>query len=541
MSFAPGPQDPSPDDPGPGVAGLERRQLLLLSGATALGLGVRIWAAAGAEIWLDESYSVLLAIAPLREMAADLAVDSSPPLYYLVLKAWTILAPFHAFWLRVPSLLLGTATIPAIWFVGKRVDTPRAGLAAAWLLAVHPLHVHYSEEIRMYALLALLGLAFYFALFHVLPRSGRVLPAALAGLGLAYTHYYVLVMAGAGLLLALALLPGFRRKVLGCGGIVAAGFLPWLPVFWRQLGNPNLVGWMASFWEAYPRGAAVFRSLQAFLPGGAKYAFVPLDGLSLPGLGEVAGASVFQVLLLAFALAPFAVLALKPERRRLLAPSALPLAVAVATLLVIVARSYLASPVYLAGRSDVVVLPLFLLGLALALARLGPRARLLFLSVWVALSGLELGASAESLRRPGNEEIAAAVDGAGCTRVVATGLAYVPTLIYQMLADDGAQVLPFPIDMGTHPGNIDPARYTPASLARDARILAETYPPGPGLCVLGATAHFQGPLAEAYRSAGGEIRQVGVFHASLTAGTPFVLVEVGVPGGAAPGGSEPVR
>lgn len=534
------PPDPPPDEGRSGRPGLGPEHLLVL-GATALGLVVRIWAAARAEIWLDESYAVLLAVAPLREMAADLAVDSSPPLFYLVLKAWTLLAPFHPFWLRVPSLLLGAATIPAIWLVGKKMDSPRAGLAAAWLLAVHPLHVHYSEEIRMYALLALLGLAFFFALFHGLPRSGRFLPAALAGIGLAYTHYYGLVMVGVGFLAALAVLPGFRRKVLACGGIVTAGFLPWLPVFWRQLSNPNLVVWMAPYWEDYPRGAAIFRSVQAFLPGGTKYPFVPLDGLSLPGLPGPAGASAFQVLLLAFALAPFAVLALKRERVRLLAPSGLPLAVALATLLVIVLRSYLSSPVYLAGRSDGVVLPLFLLGLALALARLGSRARVLFLGVWVALSGLELRASAESLRRPGNEEIAAAVAGAGCTTVVATGLAYVPTLVYQMMADDGAQVLPFPIDMGTHPGNIDPARYTPASLARDARILAETYQPGPGLCVLGATERFRGPLADAYRSAGAEIRELGVLRASLTGGTPYVLVRVEAPTGSAPGGSEPGR
>ena len=211
---------------------------------------------------------MLIALAPLRDLAATLGPDSSPPLYYLVLKVWAYLVPFDPFWLRVPSLVFGCATIPLIWMVGRTMDRGRTGVIAAWLLALSPLHAYYSEEIRMYAMLALLGLAFYFALFHLLKTTGRILPALLLGAALAYTHYYGLVFAGAGTLVALAVLREQRPRVLLCGLGIGAAFLPWLPVFLTQLDNPHHVNWIVDFWASYPRGFGVIRTVQAFMPGG---------------------------------------------------------------------------------------------------------------------------------------------------------------------------------------------------------------------------------------------------------------------------------
>jgi hypothetical protein len=392
------------------------------------------------------------------------------------------------------------------------MDRPAAGVAGAWLLAVHPLHTLYSGEIRMYALLAFLSLFFYYALFEVVRRDGSAVPAWLAATGLAYTHYYGLIFAGAGLLTALVVLPDRRRKVFLCGLAVGVAYLPWLPLFFAQLRMSGTVGWMAVFWDRYPGAVGILRSFQAFLPGGFKYEFVPLAGLpAQPGI----------VLL---GLAPFLALVLKPNRLELLKPLGLPLGVALFTLLVVVVRSYLSEPVYLVGRSDIVVLPLFLLALAMALARSKARARTLFLLAWVALSGAELLQSAERLKKPGNEALAAALDTAGCTTVVASGLSFAPVAFYEMTEEEGAVVVPFPIDMASHPGNMDPSRYSLEMLAADAGILVREYPPGPGVCVLGEGRSFAGPLADAYMAYGVEARQVGVFQTSLLAGLTFVLV-----------------
>lgn len=481
--------------------------------ATLVGAVVRFRVAVGSQVWLDEANSVLLALTPLGELGAALRPDSSPPLYYLVLKAWTFVAPLDPLSLRVPSLIMGIAAIPALAWIAWRMDRPLAGVVAAWLLALSPLHVLYSEEIRMYSMLILLALGFHFAVFRAL-RAGSAVPALVAGAALAYTHYYGLVYVGASLATALVVLSGCRRRVLGVGVGVGLAFLPWMPVLLAQLDNPHHVAWIQPFWASYPEGAAVLRSFQSFLPGGTKYLFVPLRGVD----------AQLPVVLLGGL--PFVVVALRRGWRAGLGPMATALGVTVVCLGVLAVRSYVADPVYLAGRSDVVVLPLFILALAMAVSRLGAVPSALFVAAWAGLAGAELRGSRDLLRKAGNAEIAEAVAGAGCRTVVATGLTYAPVLYYQMIREDGARVVPFPIDMSEHPGNLDPARYTAGDLARDAAILAGRFPPGDGLCALGATSTFSGPLADAFVGRGARVEVVGTFQPSLAAGVPYVLVKL---------------
>lgn len=483
-----------------------------MAGATVLALILRLWVASRSEVWLDEANSALIAFSHFSEWPALLRLDSSPPLYYLVLKSWTLFAPLSPLSLRIPSLIFGCATIPAIWWVGRQMDRPTTGIVGAWLLAFHPLHTLYSEEIRMYSMLVFLGLAFYFAVFHLLREKGRVLPAALAGTALAYTHYYGLVLAGVGLLVAVAVFQNRRRQALYAGVGVGLAFIPWLPIFLAQLGNSQHIAWIAFFWDQYPGGVAFLRTFQAFLPGGMKYDFVPLNGLPL------------QPVLIALGLFPFLLLAVKKERKSLLRPLALPLGVMALTLLVLVIRSYLSLPIYLAGRSDIVVLPLFLLALAMAVGRMDGRLRVLFVVVWVSLSALELQGSAERLRKTGNAELAAALDFAECSTIIATGLSYAAVNFYETLEEPGAEVVSFPIDVSSHPGNMDPGQYTIQGLTQDAELLLRGHPPEEGLCVLAGGSTFEGPLADAFLSTGALARHIGVFNTSLTSANPYTLV-----------------
>ncbi|MFT5434530.1 MAG: hypothetical protein ACI9OJ_005243, partial [Myxococcota bacterium] len=91
------------------------------------------------------------------------------------------------------------------------------------------------------------------------------------------------------------------------------------------------------------------------------------------------------------------------------------------------------------------------------------------------------------------------------------------------------RVVPFPIDMGEHPGNLNPANYTAEQLVAEAHILAREFPPGEGLCVIAATSTFSGPLADAYLEAGAIPEEVGVFRPSLMPGSPYVLVTLSRP------------
>lgn len=355
----------------------------------------------------------------------------------------------------------------------------------------------------MYAMLVLLGLAFHYAVFHRIREGRGIMPAILAGTALAYTHYYGLVYAGAALLVALVGMPERRRRTVLCGSAIALAFLPWLPVFLTQLENPHHVSWIAYYWDQYPKGLGVLRTLQAFMPGGLKYTLVPMQGIG------------FQPLVAVVAILPFLALGVQPNQRRIFTSMKVPAATIAVTLLLLVIRSYTGDPIYLAGRSDIVLLPLFILIIATAVSRLGRWPQTLFLVAWTALAGAELALSSEILRKPGNVRMTEAVTASGCRTVVATGLSYAPVLFYQMLEDDGARVLPYPIDVGEHPGNFDLSSYSAAELERDARVLVEQILPTEGTCILAWASDFPGPLAEAYLAVSGSARSVGVFRSSL--------------------------
>ncbi|MFO8173170.1 MAG: hypothetical protein R6T96_02735 [Longimicrobiales bacterium] len=204
----------------------------------------------------------------------------------------------------------------------------------------------------------------------------------------------------------------------------------------------------------------------------------------------------------------------------------LPLLVAVLPLLVLVIRSYLSEPVYLVGRSELLSLPILVVALAWAVARMPKWPGLVFLGIWLVLSTTELWISADRLQKPGNARLAAALDALESTEVVAEGYSFAPMMYYEMLEapETRALVVPFPQDVAEHPGYYAPGQYSPEELAAGAAAVVREHPPGPGLCVLAAGRSFSGPLAQAYRSMGANPLQRRVFHTSLLEGIPFVLV-----------------
>ncbi|HXF60529.1 MAG TPA: hypothetical protein VNK95_02860 [Caldilineaceae bacterium] len=174
--------------------------LLALSAAALLLRSFRLgWQ----PLWWDEGYSIYFATEPLPRMVWLTARDIHPPLYYALLHVWLALvdsaAPEPA---RGFSILCGALAIPALaWFAHSLLPArPRVALLAAFLLAINPLHLYYSQEIRMYGLALLLALLATLAFWRLVVKlrsdtaaSAMALPwlAYVIGSTLAlYTVYY---------------------------------------------------------------------------------------------------------------------------------------------------------------------------------------------------------------------------------------------------------------------------------------------------------------------------------------------------------------
>jgi mannosyltransferase len=159
---------------------------------TAVGGALRFVGLLHQGFWYDEAHTVLLVELTPGRMLSQLPVhESTPPLYYLCAWVWARAFGFGEAGLRSLSALLGTATVPVGYLIGRRLASRRGGLVAAGLLACNPLLVWYSQEARAYGQLVLLSAVGF--LFFLIARE-RPAAAPLAGWAVASalalaTHY----------------------------------------------------------------------------------------------------------------------------------------------------------------------------------------------------------------------------------------------------------------------------------------------------------------------------------------------------------------
>jgi mannosyltransferase len=207
-----------------------------------LALGLRCYGLDAQSLWNDEGTSVALAQRDLVTIARDAARDIHPPLYYWLLGGWVRLAGTSEAAVRSLSVLLGVSLVALTYVLGRLLVGRWIGLAAALLAAINPFQVYYSQEARMYMLVAVVAAGAMLALIcFVKGGSWLALPTLvlLEAVGL-YTHYsFVFVILILNLAYALQL-----RSNAGAGRVwlwmisqaaVVVIYLPWLPTAVRQV------------------------------------------------------------------------------------------------------------------------------------------------------------------------------------------------------------------------------------------------------------------------------------------------------------------
>ncbi len=144
---------------------------------TLIGGGLRILLLNKNGMWLDETFSVWLASHRVVDMLQWIVkIDQHPPLYYFLLHYWIAHYGDTPYYARLLSVLFGTATIPIIYLIGKRMSDVMMGLAAAMILAFSPFNIYYAQETRMYTLLTFNAAVAIYALVRLLSDSRSVSP-----------------------------------------------------------------------------------------------------------------------------------------------------------------------------------------------------------------------------------------------------------------------------------------------------------------------------------------------------------------------------
>jgi mannosyltransferase len=144
---------------------------------TLIGGALRVFLLANKGLELEEIFSMWLANHNVADMLQWIArIDYHPPLYYLLLHYWIKFNGVNPSDLRMLSALFGTATIPIIYLIGKRISGVLVGLTAAVILALSPFNIRFAQEARMYTLLMFNAALAIYALVRLLTDSRSTRP-----------------------------------------------------------------------------------------------------------------------------------------------------------------------------------------------------------------------------------------------------------------------------------------------------------------------------------------------------------------------------
>ena len=218
-----------------------------LPAAIVVGAALRFYGLGHQSFWYDEWDTAFMTQQSFGDMLGRLGpVELTPPVYFVLTWLWA--APFgdSELALRSVSALAGVALIPVLYLAARDLVSRRAGLIAAWLAAVNPLLVWYSQEARSYSLMLLFSAAAFLFFVRALKDKDRgarqlYLWGAASALAIA-THYLsvVLIVPEAVLLWIYSGIP--RRPLLGAFAIPVVTGLALLPLLADQAGHG---GWIS--------------------------------------------------------------------------------------------------------------------------------------------------------------------------------------------------------------------------------------------------------------------------------------------------------
>jgi len=227
---------------------------------TLLGFLARLWAASGTFLNPDEALHFRLANQPSLDLAYKAALTAAhPPLYIFLLHFWRVLGTSEL-WLRLPSVLAGTAFCWMFYKWLTKAAGRLAGLIGLLFVTLLPPIVALSAEVRQYTLLlAFLASALYFLDEAFAQNSPSRMAAFSLCLYLAMlTHYSAFLFAAAlGIYALLRIVlerPPARLAaawaISQLGGLALAAFLYKTHLSKLGAGDSRtaMQGWMSEFY-----------------------------------------------------------------------------------------------------------------------------------------------------------------------------------------------------------------------------------------------------------------------------------------------------
>ena len=192
------------------------------------------------DLWIDETFTKKIIEFPIPRMLDLLAGDFHPPLYFLVLKAFTTVFGNSNFSIRLFSVIGVLCTFILSYFAGQRVFGKKGALIFCMAILSIPMLAANSHNARMYtwAAFSVSGVFLYSFLYLKIQTKRDLIFLGLMTLIAAYTHYYALIAAFWSNLFVFLYLIAAKKKGwiahLAAMVSVLILYLPWIFVFLSQ-------------------------------------------------------------------------------------------------------------------------------------------------------------------------------------------------------------------------------------------------------------------------------------------------------------------
>lgn len=137
-----------------------------------LGFVLRVHLLDQQSLWWDEAKTVSRTLLPIPDLLSDiLSKRHHLPLFFLLVRPWFALVGSSEFGARFFSVICGVISLPITYKMARLIGGKMVGLVAAFLLAISPFHIWYSQEARMYTMVTLLILVSHYFVFRLLKNN----------------------------------------------------------------------------------------------------------------------------------------------------------------------------------------------------------------------------------------------------------------------------------------------------------------------------------------------------------------------------------
>lgn len=234
-----------------------------------IGIILRILFIGSREIAYDDAFSYFLARSSLQDIISGTAADTMPPLYYFLLHFWMKISD-KLWFLRILNISINLITAWLIFAFTKELFNSLSAMIATFLFLISPFQIYHSQELRMYTILLLGQVGYFYAFLKIFRSSGKmnfiwIAAGVFFGMVAMYSHNLGII----GLISVNGILL-FKRKWIIIKNLLLVQFfvllfsIPWFLYLPQQIEKVQ-----RAFWTQTPGTIDIIQallSLFAFLP-----------------------------------------------------------------------------------------------------------------------------------------------------------------------------------------------------------------------------------------------------------------------------------